>query len=58
MFENKAKKIFDEAIARKKQAQNNARVIVNKNDFDKIRADIDYIAMMCDVELEEEVENE
>lgn len=53
MFENNAKKFFDEAIERKKQAESNVKVIVNKNNFDKIRADIDYIAMMCDVELEE-----
>lgn len=58
VFKNNAKKIFDEAIERKKQAQEKAKVIVNKNNFDKIRADIDYIAMMCDVELEEETDNE
>ena len=55
---NNAKKFLEETIERKKQAQTTAKVIVNKNNFDKIRADIDYIAMMCDVELEEVTENE
>lgn len=56
IIRNNAKKRFEEAVERKKQAE--AKVIVNKNNFDKIRADIDYIAMMCDVELEEVTENE
>lgn len=55
---DKAKKFLEDAIERKKNPQANAKVIVNKNNFDKIRADIDYIAMMCDVELEEVTENE
>lgn len=55
---NNSKKRFEEAVKHKKQAQSPAKVIVNKNEYDKIRADIDYIAMMCDVELEEVVDNE
>lgn len=58
MFKNNAKKLFDEAIERKKQAQKPVRIIVNKNNYDKLRADIDYVAMMCDVELEEEADDE
>lgn len=58
IIRNNAKKRLEDAVERKKQAQITAKVIVNKNNFDKIRADIDYIAMMCDVELEEVTENE
>ena len=58
MIKNNAKKIFEEAIVRKKKAQEPVKILVNKNEYDKIKADIDYIAMMCDVELEEVTENE
>lgn len=46
--------ILNKIIEQKKQASEQ-KIIVNKNNFEKIRADIDYIAMMCDVELEEEL---
>ncbi len=58
MFKNNTKKVLEEAIERKKKAQNPARIIVNKNNYDKLRADIDYVAMMCDVELEEVADDE
>lgn len=58
MFKNDAKKIFKEAIERKKKAQSPVKILVNKNEYDKIRADIDYIAMMSGVELEEDTDNE
>ena len=58
MFENNAKKIFEKAIERKKQARVKPTILISKRNFDKLRADIDYIAMMCDVELEEVKTNE
>ena len=60
MFENKAKKIFDEAIERKKKAQTQktTMVLVDKRTLEKLKADLDYIAMMGDVELEEEISDE
>jgi RecJ-like exonuclease len=63
MFKNNAKKIFDEAIERKKQAQKErtTMVLVNKEVLEKLKADLDYLAMMSEVELEdseEVVENE
>lgn len=58
MFKNNAKKFFEDALERKKQAQTPVKILVNKNEYDKIRADIDYIAMMSGVELEEETDNE
>ena len=58
MIENNTKKIFDEAVERKKQAQKTTKILVDKKVLDKLRADLDYVAMMSDVELEEEVENE
>lgn len=53
MIENNAKKVFNAAIERKKKAHKNTKVLVDKNNLDKLRADLDYVAMMCDVELED-----
>lgn len=58
MFKDNIKNFLEEAIERKKEAQMNSTISVNKNYVDKLRADIDYIAMMCDVELEESIQNE
>ena len=60
MFKNNAKKIFDEAIERKKQAQKNrtTMVLVDKRTLEKLKADLDYVAMMGDIELEEVTDNE
>lgn len=60
MFKNNAKKIFDEAIERKKQAQKErtTMVLVDKRTLEKLKADLDYVAMMGDIELEEVTDNE
>lgn len=60
IFKNNAKQVFDEAIERKKQAQKQrtTMVLVDKKALEKLKADLDYVAMMSDVELEEVVENE
>lgn len=58
MFNDSIKIFLEEAIERKKEAQMNSTISVNKNYVDKLRADIDYIAMMCDVELDESIQNE
>ena len=53
MIENNTKKIFDEAVERKKRAQKTTKILVDKKVLDKLRADLDYVAMMGDIELEE-----
>lgn len=60
MFKNNAKKIFDEAVERKKQAQKQrtTMVLVDKRTLEKLKADLDYVAMMGDIELEEVTDNE
>ena len=57
-FPNKSKQILNEALERKRKAQEPVRIIVNKNEYDKIKADIDYLAMMSGIELEEVTDNE
>lgn len=53
MIDNNTKKIFDEAVERKKRAQKTTKILVDKKVLDKLRADLDYVAMMGDVELDD-----
>lgn len=53
MIKNNTKKIFDEAVERKKRVQKTSKILVDKKVLDKLRADLDYVAMMGDVELDD-----
>ena len=57
---NNAKRTLERAIERKKQAQKQTAtmVLVDKKALEKLKADLDYVAMMSDVELEEVTNNE
>ena len=57
---NNAKRTLERAIERKKQAQKQTvtMVLVDKKALEKLKADLDYVAMMSDVELEEVTNNE
>lgn len=60
ILKNNTKKIFDEAVERKKKAQKErtTMVLVDKRILEKLKADLDYVAMMGDIELEEVTDNE
>lgn len=67
MLENKAKELrsnakqsLERVIERKKQEQkqNATMVLVDKKALEKLKADLDYVAMMSDVELDEVESNE
>lgn len=50
--------MLDDKIEEMREKCNNAFKKQKASEMDKLRADIDYIAMMCDIELEEGSSNE